>query len=113
VTDDDGATGADFVTITVSAPPTDRRGPDEPRSEPLREDGDAPLDRQRVQRGRFYVERGVKPKKGATVFTRVATLGPNATTTTQSPGSARGSTGSRRSARHRLRLTPTVSVRVR
>jgi PKD repeat protein len=82
VTDDKGATGSDFVTITVSPPSTTVNAPSNlsasvsGKAVTLRWTDNA------SNEDGFYVERGQTVKK-TTTFTRVGTLGPNTTTFAQ------------------------------
>jgi PKD repeat protein len=86
VTDDKGATGSDFVTITVTgapvtvAAPTSLTASVSGKTVTLRF-----TDKSSNEEG-FYVERGVSGKK-STTWTRVATLGPNVTSFAQTVSS--------------------------
>jgi len=82
VTDDRGATGSDFVTITVSPNPTTVNAPSgltasvSGKTVTLRWTDNA------ANEDGVYVERGVTSKR-STTWTRIATLAPNTTTFAQ------------------------------
>src|SRR5262249_10963045 len=82
VTDDKGATGSDFVTITVTPPSTTVNAPTNLTATVSGKTVTLRWTDNSTNEDGFYVERGQTTKK-ATVFTRVATLGPNTTTFAQ------------------------------
>ena len=82
VTDDRGATDTDFVTITVTAPPTTVAAPSNLSGSVSGKTATLRWTDNASNEDGFYVERGVQSKKTVT-WTRVGTLAPNTTTFAQ------------------------------
>jgi PKD repeat protein len=87
VTDDKGATGSDFVTITVTSAPVTVAAPTNLTASVSGKTVTLRFTDNSSNEDGFYVERGVSGKKGATSWTRVATLGPNVTSFAQTVSS--------------------------
>ncbi len=82
VTDDKGATGSDFVTITVTPPSTTVNAPSNLSASVSGKTVTLRWTDKSTNEDGFYVERGQTVKK-TTTFTRVGTFGPNTTTFVQ------------------------------
>jgi chitodextrinase len=83
VTDDKGATGSDFVTISVTPASTTVNAPSNLSASVSGKTVTLRWTDNATNEDGVYVERGQSAKKGGTTFTRVGTVGPNATTFAQ------------------------------